>query len=254
MSQDQRWWTEVARVDRIATAMIESGKIRPLIIAMPNGNRVQADISTTSIYDDHCRTGLDILARVLKAIGDVVKPLRIYKVSCDGNFEAYIANELVQDIDSRYSTNGERYIGGFSTGGRGALQLAFGNDDVFGGAFGLSGNYDYLRSSLRSGELPAGDLRLFLASGDNDQRGVYGELGTVLFHRDLAARGMDHRYCIYEGTHSDTVWVSALPGALRYLFASEGNISPEGNNAPDGDIAPEGKGLGASGSTVGGYC
>ena len=77
MSQDQRWWTEVVRIDRIATAMIESGKVRPFIIAMPNGNRVQTDISTTSIYDDHCRTGLDIVARSLKAVGDVVKSLRI---------------------------------------------------------------------------------------------------------------------------------------------------------------------------------
>ena len=223
MSQDQRWWTEVARFDRIATAMIESGTVRPFIIAMPNGNRVQTDISTTSIYDDHCRTGLDIVARSLKAVGDAFKSLRIYKVSCDGNFEEYIANELLQDIDSRYVTNGERYIGGFSTGGRGALQLALGNDGVFGGAFGFSGNYDFLRRSLRSGDIPNSDMRLFIASGDNDQRGVYGRLATFLFHKDLAALGIDHLYCTYDGTHSDTVWVSAIPQALRYLFTSEGN-------------------------------
>ena len=248
MSQDQRWWTEVARVDRIATAMIESGKIRPMIIAMPNGNRVQADISTTSIYDDHCRTGLDILARFLKAVGDAVKSLRIYKVSCDGNFEDYIAKELVQDIDTRYNTSGERYIGGFSTGGRGALQLALGNDGVFGGAFGLSGNYDFLRRWLRSGGVPSADARLFLASGANDQRGVYGELGTFLFHKDLAARGIGHLYCSFDRTHGDTAWVSALPLALRYLFASEGNIAPEGKSALESSSSK------ASGSTVDHAC
>ena len=238
MSQDQRWWTEVARVDRIATAMIESGKVRPFIIAMPNGNRVQTDISTTSIYDDQCRTGLDIVARSLKAVGDVVKSLRIYKISCDGNFEEYIANELVQDIDSRYDTNGETYVGGFSTGGRGALQIALGSNGVFSGAFGLSGNYDFLRRELRGGAIPAHDARLFLASGDNDQRGVYGWLGTFLFHKDLAARGIDHLYCTYDGTHSDTVWVSALPGALHYLFASEGNAPGSAPGAGDGTLDP----------------
>ena len=159
--------------------------------------------------------------------------LGIYKVSCDGNFEDYVAKELLQDIDSRYVTNGERYVGGFSTGGRGALQLALGNDGVFGGAFGLSGNYDFLRRSLRSGSIPDDELRLFIASGDNDQRGVYGRLGTFLFHKDLAARGIDHLYCTYDGTHSDTVWVSALPMALRHLLGSAGDSTGASGGTAD---------------------
>jgi enterochelin esterase-like enzyme len=106
-------------------------------------------------------------------------------------------------------------------GGRGALNLALAHGGLFDGAFGLSGNYDYFRNALEDGEvLPADDMRLFLASGDRDQRGVYGELNTFLLHKDLARSGVEHLYCTYHGTHSDMAWVSAMPSALQYLLAS----------------------------------
>ena len=228
MGQGHRWWTEVARVDRIATAMISSGKIRPVVIVMPNGNRVERDISTTSLYDDHCETGLDLVARVFKVLGDRLSGVRIYHVSCDGNFEHYIAAELVEEVGARYRTNGERYVGGFSLGGRGALQLALGNDGVFSGAFGLSGNYDYLRRALGNGTpQPNNGMKLFLASGNKDQRGVYGELNTFLFHKALGRRGIEHRYCTYDGTHTDTTWVAAMPEALRYLLGGTADTPAE---------------------------
>ena len=172
---------------------------------MPNGNRVEQDVSTTGLYDDHCRTGLDVLARALKALGDRLTGLRIYKVSCDADFGNYIVNEVVKDVDSSYRTDGERYIGGFSVGGRGALQLSVANGGVFDGGFGLSGSYDFLRKAMRN----------------KDQRGLYGELGTFLFHKDLAGLGVEHLYCTYDGTHSDMAWVAAMPQALRYLLGAE---------------------------------
>lgn len=222
MSQGHRWWTEVARIDRVATAMIASGKIRPVVIVMPSGNRVEKDTSTTSLYDDRCETGLDVVARALKALGDLLNGLRIYKISCDGDFEEFIAREVVREIDSRYRTNSERYVGGFSVGGRGAVQLALGNGDVFDGAFGLSGSYDFLREELRKGRLqPSNGMKLFLGSGNKDQRGVYGSLNTFVFHQDLVNRGVEHLYCTYDGTHSDVAWVSAMPLALLYLLPAD---------------------------------
>ena len=228
MSRNHRWWTEVARIDRIATTMIASGKIRPLIIVMPNGNRVETDVYTTSLYDDHCETGLDILARTLKAVGDRLNGLKIYKVSCQGDFDGYIVRDLVREIDARFSTNGERYIGGISIGGRGALQLAFGNDGAFDGAFGLSGNYEFLRKRLRSGEAqPDNGMKLFLAAGDKDQRSMYGSLNTLLFHKDLERRGIEHLYLTYDGTHDAMTWVSAMPQALHYLLATDSEVPKE---------------------------
>ena len=222
MSQSHRWWVEVARVDRIATSMIKSGKIRPSIIVMANGNRVESDFSTTSLYDDRCETGLDAVARTLKAVGDRLKGLMIYKISCDADFEKYIVSDVVDEIDASYRTSGERYAGGFSIGGRGALQLALGNEDVFDGAFGLSGSYDYLRKVLRRGDLsPENGMKLFLSTGTKDQRGVYGELNTFLFHKELRRQEIDHVYCKYRGAHGDRTWVAAMPYALRYLLSPE---------------------------------
>lgn len=228
MGQDHKWWTEVARIDRIATAMITSGKMRPTIIVMPNGNRVEGDVATTGLYDGNCKTGLDILARLLKAIGDMLPRLQLYNVSCDGDFEEFITREVIHEVDTRYRTSGERYIGGFSLGGRGAVQLALAHPDVFQGAFGLSGNYDYLRQSLRRGALAFQDgTRLFLGAGDHDQRGVYGELNTFLFHQELLHQGILHAYCIYEGAHSDRGWISVMPEALEYLLGTGSASSRE---------------------------
>jgi len=156
MSQGPTWWTEVARVDRIVTSMIESEKIRPLIIVMPDGNGVEGDVSTTSLYDDRCQTGLDVVARAAKLIGDLLEGLRIYKISCEGDFEDYIVNEVVSEVDSAYRTNGERYIGGFSVGGRGALNLALAHNGLFDGAFGRERQLRLLPEGPEKREGPAG--------------------------------------------------------------------------------------------------
>ena len=233
MSQGHRWWTEVGRADRIATAMIASGKVRPFIMVMPNGNRIEGDVHTTGLYDDGCATGLDLMARLLKAVGDRFAALKLYQVSCEGNFEEYIAREVTGEIDSRYRTNGERYVGGFSIGGRGALQLALRSPDVFDGAFGLSGNYDFVRDEIGHGRLiPEARTRLFLASGKGDHRSVYGRLNTFLFHKELASRDIDHRYCTFDGAHNDRVWISALPHALAYVLGTDTEL--EGDGQDDG--------------------
>ena len=222
MSQNHRWWAELARVDRIATAMIAQGRIRPAIIVMPNGNRVQYDMPTTSIYDNACETGLDTMAQALKAIGKRLPSLNIYKVSCEGNFEQYVVVDLFSEIDSSFRTSDERYIGGFSIGGRGAVQLAVAHGDVLDGAFGLSGNYNFVRHGIRSGERrPAAGTKLFLASGSMDQRGIYGDLSTMLLHSELERQGIDHAYCTYRGTHDASGWVSVMPDAMGYLLAPE---------------------------------
>ena len=99
------------------------------------------------------------------------------------------------------------------------MQLALRNPEVFDGAFGLSGNYDFLRRGLRAGDIPAPEgARLFIASGDKDQRGVYGLLNTALFHWELDRQGVGHLYCTYDGSHSSVAWVAAMPAALAYLL------------------------------------
>lgn len=63
-----------------------------------------------------------------------------------GDYESYIARELVAYVDANYRTIASREargIAGCSMGGNGALHLAFTFPDVFGTAAGVSGGYAY---------------------------------------------------------------------------------------------------------------
>ncbi|HZY09896.1 MAG TPA: alpha/beta hydrolase-fold protein [Bacteroidota bacterium] len=60
-----------------------------------------------------------------------------------GNFEEYIAQEIVQHIDSLYHTNpgrNWRAIAGFSMGGHGAIKIGMKYNNVFGQVGSLSGS------------------------------------------------------------------------------------------------------------------
>ncbi len=61
-----------------------------------------------------------------------------------GQYETYIARDLVKDVDSKFRTIPERDyrgIGGFSMGGVGSMNLLLGNPDVFRSVTSLSGMY-----------------------------------------------------------------------------------------------------------------
>lgn len=63
-----------------------------------------------------------------------------------GDYESYIARELVAYVDANYRTIANREargIAGCSMGGNGALHLAFTFPDIFGTAAGVSGGYAY---------------------------------------------------------------------------------------------------------------
>jgi S-formylglutathione hydrolase len=90
--------------------MIKSGKIREMIVVVPNGwNAYRGSFYTNS--------------------------------TVTGNWEDYIARELVQSIDTNYRTmarSESRGIAGHSMGGYGALSLAMKHPDVFSAVYALS--------------------------------------------------------------------------------------------------------------------
>jgi S-formylglutathione hydrolase len=96
----------VETISRLITEM----KIRPMIVVMPDGsNRYGGSIYTNSITT--------------------------------GNWEDYIALELVAFIDKNYRTlprAESRGIAGHSMGGYGALKIAMKHPDVFGAVYGTS--------------------------------------------------------------------------------------------------------------------
>ena len=67
-------------------------------------------------------------------------------------YETYVSEELVSQIDKSYKTlanNKHRAISGLSMGGHGALYLAFKHSDVFGVAGSMSGGVDIRPFPLR---------------------------------------------------------------------------------------------------------
>lgn len=60
-------------------------------------------------------------------------------------YETYISEELIEDIDKKYNTiasNKNRAITGYSMGGHGAFYLAFKHLDIWGAAASMSGGVD----------------------------------------------------------------------------------------------------------------
>jgi S-formylglutathione hydrolase len=90
--------------------LIKSGKIRELILVAPNGGNAYGGAFYTNS-------------------------------SVTGNWEDYIASELVLNVDAHYRTLAKpesRGIAGHSMGGFGALTLAMKHPDVFGVVYALS--------------------------------------------------------------------------------------------------------------------
>jgi enterochelin esterase-like enzyme len=170
----------------------------------------------------------------------------VYKVSAWANsfdgrqrMEDAIASDLVRYVDARYRTRadaGDRFIGGLSEGGYGAVNIALHHPDVFSAAVSLSGFFradrnavfgsgpasvayrvinspaDYLPTE--AGQSAAHQLRFILGVGTSD--GIY-YAGTTAFARQLTALGMDARYMQAPGGHSWTLWGQQLADALRQL-------------------------------------
>ncbi|MEZ0485278.1 alpha/beta hydrolase [Fibrella aquatica] len=149
-------------------------------------------------------------------------------------YETYVANELVNWIDSRYKTiknRTGRAITGLSMGGHGALYLAFKHQDVFGAAGSMSGgvdirpfpnNWDMAKRLGTYREFPdrweqntvtnmlylltPGSLSLLIDCGTGDF--FYG-VNTTL-HEKLLERNIPHDFITRPGVHNWAYWNNAI--------------------------------------------
>lgn len=105
-------WTQGqwANVPGMMDRLLKAGKIRKMIVVMPDAStRLGGAFYTNSV--------------------------------ATGNWEDFIAHDLVSFIDTRYRTirrASSRGIAGHSMGGYGALKLAMKHPDVYGAVYGLS--------------------------------------------------------------------------------------------------------------------
>jgi putative tributyrin esterase len=195
-------WAGYGLLD-MADRLIGSGEIAPLLIVMPQGD--------DSYWIDHAGDG--------------------------PRWGAYVAEDLVTEIDSRFRSVPEpaaRAVGGLSMGGFGALTLAITHPEVFGvaGAHGPS-----LR---RSDDAPAyfGDrasfdqrdpvvlydvhvdiaraLTIWLDTGEGDP---WLDLVRA-FHEQLEAAGIAVAYAEFPGGHDNASWIARTFDCLRFYSAA----------------------------------
>jgi enterochelin esterase-like enzyme len=111
LGTDRAWMDgEWANIPKIADRLIAAGKIREMLVVMPDGSNKFLG----SMYTDSATTG---------------------------NWEEFLTQDLVRYVDRKYRTAARaesRGIAGHSMGGYGALKLAMKHPDTFGAVYALS--------------------------------------------------------------------------------------------------------------------
>ena len=110
-SQDNTtWWGTFVDIEQIMNALIDQGKISPMIVVVPNSNNK---------YNGSWYTNSSVT----------------------GNWEDFIVEDVVQFVDSTFRTLPQlesRGIAGHSMGGYGAIKLAMRNSHLFNAVYALS--------------------------------------------------------------------------------------------------------------------
>jgi enterochelin esterase-like enzyme len=190
-------WSDSFLPER-ADELIRAGEIQPMIVVMPEGG----ERSYFSNLTDGRRWG------------------------------DYLSYEVVPFIDAMYRTvptRASRAIGGLSSGGLGALQLALNHPDLFGVVGGhspsvrlepepalwyLSGQSFYEQSPLwlaQNRPWPDG-LRVWLDVGTDD----WWRPNVEVLHDTLEAQGHTVRWAVFAGTHEAEYWIGHVPDYLRF--------------------------------------
>ncbi len=158
-------------------------------------------------------------------------------------YETFVSKELIEYIDSSYSTIADkkgRAISGFSMGGHGALYLSIRHQDVFGAVGSMSGGVDIrpfpekwdMAKRLGSIEenpkywdeytvmgqldlLEPDSLQITFDCGVDD---FFFEVNNTL-HRELLERKIPHRYTTAPGAHTLSYWRGSLQYHMLFFDA-----------------------------------
>ncbi|MFN8472629.1 MAG: alpha/beta hydrolase-fold protein [Anaerolineae bacterium] len=188
---------------RTADAMMRSGKIRPFIIVLPQGDK--------EYWVDHANNG--------------------------PRWGTYVTHDVIAEIDSHYRTLADRphrAIGGLSMGGHGAMQLAINNPDLFSvvGAhspalrtyentfafFGDRAYFDAHNPLALCKKYPkvVSRFKLWVDIGQADQWAPAAQA----FHEQLVQLGIPHTWHEYPGGHTGEYWGSHAGEYLQFYSAS----------------------------------
>jgi enterochelin esterase-like enzyme len=208
MGGTDRQWQDVG-VAATADRLIDTGRIAPLIIVMPEGEN--------AYWVDHATDGQ--------------------------KWGRYTAVDVVNDVDANFRTiarQRSRGIGGISMGAHGALQLALN----YPGEFAAVGAHSLVLRRFGSAPAYFGNATDFAARDPMAivrARGKQGcsfalwiDIGdadpwTTLarqFDGELTDLGIAHQWHVWKGDHSDAYWSAHLEDYLRFYDASLENRMP----------------------------
>lgn len=155
------------------------------------------------------------------------------------NYYTYIAKELPEIIEEMFNVSSkreDRYIGGLSMGGYGALKMALKEEGRYAAAFGLSSVADIHNKAFTDTLKPVFDNNIpededlfklaVMHNNDAVKPRLYMTVGTDDFMYDDNVRlsthfkGLDYDYQYVEtdGTHSWALWDETVQQALCWML------------------------------------
>lgn len=192
---DEKEWLNGGRPQVILDNLYARGRIKPMIVIMPNGRAMQDDRATGNIFDSA-------------------------KVQAFSTFEKDLLNDLIPFIERKYPVLADREnraIAGLSMGGGQSLNFGLGNLDVFAwvGGFSSAPNTKQPQELVPDPEMAKRKLKLlWISCGDKD--------GLITFsrrtHDYLYEKGVPHIYHIEPGVHDFKVWKDGLYMFSQLLF------------------------------------
>jgi enterochelin esterase-like enzyme len=192
---DEKEWLIGGKPQVILDNLYAEGKIKPMIVVMPNGRAMKDD----------------------RAVGNIMAP---DKVQAFATFEKDLLNDLIPFIDKKYPTltdRENRAIAGLSMGGGQSLNFGLGNLDKFAwvGGFSSAPNTKVPQELVPNPEDAKKKLKLlWISCGDND--------GLLPFskrtHDYLYQNDVPHIYYLEPGGHDFKVWKNGLYMYSQFLF------------------------------------
>lgn len=196
------------------------------IVVMPDGDRGFYASSATPPDYNGC----------MQKKGVVKNPAEPREAICvrKGNYEGYLAGEVVRFVDRTYRTDARREargIAGESAGGFGAFMLAMRHRDTFSAAASHSGmlalkpspeltpifgdRFAAYDPMALAAVLQPGQLALYLDAGSEDEYGFQRQAQAM--HELLQRRSVEHEFAIGPGKHDDDFFKGRIEHSLRFF-------------------------------------
>jgi enterochelin esterase-like enzyme len=192
---DEKEWLKGGSPQIILDNLFAEGKIKPMIVVLPNGRAMKDD----------------------RATGNIMAP---DKVQAFATFERDLLDDLIPFIEKTYpalTDRENRAIAGLSMGGGQSLNFGLGNLDTFAwvGGFSSAPNTKMPEVLVPNPEEAKKKLKLlWISCGDAD--------GLINFskrtHEYLVKNNVPHVYYLEPGGHDFKVWKNGLYMFSQFLF------------------------------------